>query len=126
MPNDCQKHWDMQREAIKAKGMYHLVHKGGEQAMKHVLRQLKGEDKEQDFDPLLAANNAIFVNALNAVGLQLMVPDDSGKLPCPICLVIKTCKCGDPKCASRVEGWTEFAANDVLEECKRRGLVPSA
>lgn len=96
----CQKHWDDLRAAIDARGLTKFVASSGE--------ELAQKMSAGGFDPLMGAHNAICWNALNIGGLDVM-----GK--CPVCVGVEH----NPEW----EKCIELAADDVLEEAKKLGLV---
>jgi hypothetical protein len=62
--NSCQRHWDLLREAVRARGLSALVSEGGEEAARKMERQLAGEHTVDSYDPLLAAYWAIANNGM--------------------------------------------------------------
>lgn len=94
----CKPHWEALREAIRAHGLYELVAKSPEEATKNTVRQLKGEDAK--FDPLMAATNMIYGNAIQAGGLEILSAKEDGTEHCPICFL-------------QVPDWIEAAAAGV-------------
>jgi hypothetical protein len=115
----CQAHWDKLKQAIEDRGLMHLVAGSGEKAAGLVERQLQGDDTA--YDPLMAANFAIWNNALKAFGIQMM----SGDAPCPLCLMDDHKKtCTEPGCkAEGGDDWIRYAADGQLEVAKGKGLV---
>jgi hypothetical protein len=83
----CQPHWAELRAAIAERSLGHLVAEGGEQAVRNLAAELTEGPRIQTFDPLMAAHNAIWMNAMERVGLDLMMPDEAGEQRCPICFV---------------------------------------
>ncbi len=114
----CQEHWDKLKEAIEARGLGHLVAGSGATAAV-ITGQLSGSD---EYDPLIAANFAIWNNALEAFGLSMMYED----APCPLCLMDKhAAECVEPDCAKNSGmDWIRFAADGQLETARNKGLVP--
>lgn len=74
----CMPHWEQLRQGVKDRGMMHLVLKSGEEAVKNMKAEIEGAPAK--FDPLMAANWAIFSQALNFGGLDMMVGEH-----CPLC-----------------------------------------
>lgn len=112
-------HWNDLREAIKERGLWHLVSKNGEEAIKSVTNQIEG--KEHHYDPLMAGNFAIWSNALDAGGLYLMGKDENGNEYCPLCELDKHTNC-DPKASVK---WITGCADEQLKICQEKGLVSS-
>src|SRR5208337_525496 len=114
----CQEHWDGLKEAIEARGLGHLVAGSGAKAAPIVTDELEGSDA---YDPLIAANFAIWNNALEAFGMSMMYED----APCPLCLMDKhAAECNDPGCAKNSGmDWIGFAADGQLEVARNKGLV---
>ena len=107
----CTEHWDALRAAIDARGLSHLISKNGAEAAKKVVSELEGRGAENDFDPLLCANNMLFTAGLSCGGLAMLSGDF-----CPVC---KAEENGVPK-----GEWIEGPAEGVLHEARRLGLVP--
>lgn len=120
----CQKHWDDLRVAIEARGLMHLVAKNGAVAGQTIEHQLNGDQSNQNYDPLMAANFAIWTQALHSFGLEMMAPD----APCPLCYKTELeSTCTDPNCGKQTgDMWVQFAADDQLAAARERGLVPVA
>ena len=114
----CQPHWQSLRDAIAARGLNHLIAKDGKEAVERMVKEVKGEDKALDFDPLMSAHWAICGNAIRCGGLYLMSGDY-----CPLCELNK-----HAPSEMRTEGvtpsdaWIEKAADGALEHAKGRGL----
>lgn len=108
----CPDHWERLRQAIKDRGLWHLVATGGEQAARNLKAELEDGPSIQTFDPLMAAHNAIAANAIGSpVGLELMFGDH-----CPICLPRDrhTEQCSGPPCPltpASFEAWIDLAAD---------------
>lgn len=123
----CQKHWDMLRAAIEQRGLMHLVAKSGEEASKQVAAQLSGDTSLWNYDPLMAANFAIWRQGLSSWGLALMSPDAPfGGCVCCLKSDVES-RCRDPICKKQTgEMWIEFAADDQLAFARAKGLLPKA
>lgn len=85
----CSTHWEALREAIGARGLYDLVAKSPEEATKNTVRQ-----------PLMAATNMIYGNAIQAGGMEILCVKEDGAEHCPICFL-------------QVSDWIEAAAAGV-------------
>lgn len=126
----CERHWGMLRAEIDRLGLGHLVATSGEQAHAQLSRQLKdGEAAKTTFDPLMAANNMIWSQALQTAGLAAMAPHEDGSERCPICFLDAAHKagCKDPDCAWTYEAtWIPGPCKAAFDEAKRLGLVGDA
>jgi hypothetical protein len=119
----CQPHWEKLRAAIDERGLTHLVAQGGAQAARNLAAESRDGPSIQTFDPLMAAHNAIWFNAMQTpVGMTLMFANDDGSERCPICFPrdehAKVCP-GAPEClvsASTFEAWIDLAAEGAKEQ----------
>lgn len=117
----CDDHWGRLRDAIRERGIYHLVAQSGETAMRQMADVIETQGMTlRNFDPLMAAHNMIISEALNAGGLAIMVRNDDGSERCPICFMSEQhdlyCTregCALPKDGTAFDSWIEFAANDA-------------
>jgi len=94
----CQDHWDMLRAQIENLGLMHLV-AGNEAELMEIIRG-------DGFEPLWMANNLIWQNALES-GI-----DETDRRFCPLCE------------SDSADQWIQGATTDVLNEARRRNLVP--
>jgi hypothetical protein len=120
----CQPHWDRLRAAIGERGLSALVADSGEQAVSNFRSQLDHGQTIDNYDPLMAAQNAIVGNGLQLAGLELFADEDDGSERCPICFLTRMhdAHCREPACdGSPFEGWIDLAADDQVEEWKRLG-----
>lgn len=108
----CQLHWVALRDAIEMRGLSGFVSKDGQTAIDRTVNDLHGAPATQTFDPLMAANFAIWSNALDQGGLYLMQGDC-----CPIC---ESEKHGGPT----AEWWIANAAQEQLNKARELGLLP--
>lgn len=109
----CQSHWDDLKIALELRGLMGLVAKNGDVAMSQMVDQLNGEEGPESYDPLMAANFAIWGNALRLGGLYLMAEKDL----CPICE-------SEKNDAYPAEWWITNAADEQLARARKLGLVP--
>lgn len=100
-----------------------LVSKNGEQAIKRVVSELQGSNDNSNYDPLMAANFAIWNNALSAGGMYLMGVDERGNQYCPLCELVKHAKVADGQIPAD-EQWIEGCCDGQLSICREMGLVP--
>lgn len=108
----CMPHWDELRKAISDRGLDHLVAKDGKAAMAMMMDEIKKQDLDSsNFDPLMAAHNAIAAHAIEQGGLYLLTDDY-----CPLCELKK--HKGNPK------EWIDGASNECLELARKMKLVP--
>ncbi|HEX5426602.1 MAG TPA: hypothetical protein VFW94_23845 [Candidatus Acidoferrales bacterium] len=124
----CQTHWDKLKARITEEGLMKFVSNSGEQAIEKTLQQSMGDDSNATYDPLMAANMAIWGNLLSQFGIGVMAADAP---PCLLCFMDEAAKngCGDPDCTRKHDSgmdWIEYAVRDQVEEAKKRGLLSSA
>lgn len=119
----CIEHWSKLRAALTSRGLDRFIAKDGEEAARRLGR---AKSEADSFEPLMGAHNAIVANALDSLGLGLLMADENGNDRCPICSMQSQCKCGKPDCREAYERWIEHAANDQLENGKRLGFVELA
>lgn len=119
----CQDHWNKLRAAIEECGLSHLIAKDGKAAAQQIQAQLQGDQSATNYDPLMAANFAIWSVSLHHFGLGIMAGD-----VCPLCLKTEIEKdCTDPKCNKETgDDWVRFAAEGQLAYARSQGLVPEA
>lgn len=124
----CQAHWDKLHDAIKDRGLWHLVAKSGEAAQEAAKRQLEGTDTAADFDPLMSAHWAIYARAIDCGGLYLMGTDESGANDgdfCPLCELNKHAdRTGMPEGQGEPsDHWINGCCDAQLEYARELGLV---
>ncbi len=140
----CQRHWDMMRAAVEARGMTPLVASNGAYAMANLISEVKEGPKLDNFDPLMAMHWNISINLMEKLGkggLYLLTnyPEDpidtsgfsenlkrkyDGKTwpRCPICYcnISHEISCRETRCAlKRENGWDiciEMSADTVKEQ----------
>jgi hypothetical protein len=64
----CQRHWDMMRAAVEARGMTPLVANGGKAAVENLVDELERGPSTDNFDPLMAMHWNIATNLLQKLG----------------------------------------------------------
>lgn len=109
----CQPHWDALKAAIEERGLMEFVAQDAKAAHERLCGELNGSPEQETFDPLMAANFAIWSNGLQIGGLYLMTGDF-----CPIC---ESEKHNGPA----AEWWITNAANGQLERARELKLLPS-
>jgi hypothetical protein len=116
----CTNHWTELKTAIDERGLSGFIAKNGEEAIK-VLTASLSESKLDAFDPLIQANIAIWGNALEAFGQDILKPD----APCPLCALDNHAKeCKDASCQNETGAdWIRFAADEQLENARQMGLL---
>lgn len=77
----CQRHWDLMRAAVEARGLTPLVAQGGKAAVENIVDELKHGSNTDNFDPLMAMHWNIATNLLEKLGqsagyLMFGGPDD--------------------------------------------------
>lgn len=144
----CEKHWVDCRAAIDNRGLTHLI-KSGKELIDTTVAQLESGEKidPKDYDPLSSLNFMLWGRAIELMGMQAMLVDESlandatrnhGHI-CPLCSAraafdyhnTPTGTCGDPQCTLKVEqGSTPWdtkmidgASDAIFEHCKNVGLV---
>jgi hypothetical protein len=136
----CQPHWDALRAAIEERGLMGFVANSGQAAINKVVDDLEGAPEKQTFEPLMAANMAIWNNTMsacaqyNANPLAMMSADpDHPERECPICFlnwlhVEHIQNCTNENCTYPKEftfNWMiERASDDQLERAREFGFVP--
>jgi hypothetical protein len=104
----CAGHWTQLRTAIDTRGLTNLVAESGEQATRNLASELDHGSTIDNFDPLMAAHNAIMGNAMSAVQPGLLMTMMQGD-NCPICWL----KANDPT-PYDYDQWIDLAADDAL------------
>jgi hypothetical protein len=120
----CQLHWENLRAAITARSPDGLVARDGKAAAARMKREIESGPDNASFDPLMAAHNAIVANAAHICPgglLTLMSPNADGSDRCPLCYLNNENPMGH-----NYDVWIEMAADNVLEEAQRRGLVATS
>lgn len=112
----CSEHWSQLKQAIDDRGLTHLIAKDGKTAFRQIQEDLSGAPEKETFDPLMAANFAIWSNAIDMGGLYLMGHDDQGNEYCPVC---ESTKHNGPS----EDWWINNAANDAYTRAVEYGLV---
>jgi hypothetical protein len=111
----CQPHWEQLRKAIDERGLSGFINKSGEAATVEITSQIHGtEDKDRPYDPLLAANFAIWSNALKCGGLYLM----SGGY-CPLCEL-------EAHSPAKAEDWINPCTDSIQNEFMAKGWIPAS
>lgn len=114
----CMPHWERLKDAVRDRGMYHLVAKSGEEAHEAAVKQVQGDDSSEHWDPLASATWMIYGRFTEEVGLDAMVGDK-----CPLC----ECREGF-KAAQGIENgdqiWIDGCTDSLLQEARDRKLVP--
>ena len=64
----CQRHWDMMRAAVEARGMSSLVAQGGQAAIENIKDELERGSTTDNFDPLMAMHWNIATNLMEKLG----------------------------------------------------------
>ncbi len=130
----CQRHWDMMRAAVEARGLSSLVAASGHSAVENLVDEVQNGPSLDNFDPLMAMHWNIATNLMEKLGASagyLMfggpeAPEDpidvtqlsdqalrekyAGKTwpRCPICYANITHEftCREESCMlARVDGW---------------------
>ncbi len=116
--NFCQPHWDRLRAEVDRRGLSGFLPDSGEQGASQLQRAAEESEPSIDsFDPLMAANLAIFSAALSLVGVVLMTPNEDGSPRCPLCYLQARHdeECTDEGCDFDLPTvWIEGAVNDQV------------
>ncbi len=116
----CVPHWNELKAAISERGLDPFVSNSGEEAAKRTVAEFETDGaRRETFDPLMAAYLMIVGNAIDAVGLVLMIPSPDGNDPCPICYIATNTPEGHPLKAD-IANWIKYAADGALEAMKKR------
>ncbi|OGU54784.1 MAG: hypothetical protein A2V66_01620 [Ignavibacteria bacterium RBG_13_36_8] len=117
----CLPHWDELREAIRLKGLSHLVASSGEAAMERIKAELEGTETLANYDPLMSAYWMICSQAIEVGGPYLL----SGSY-CPLCELDKhaTNPDGSVPDPSASKQWIEGCTKQVQQDCINMGLRP--
>jgi hypothetical protein len=124
----CQPHWDQLREAIQAKGMFHLVARSGQEAIARIGAELNNQPTAHD--PLISCNFMILSKAVEVGGLYLMGKSPDGGEYCPLCELVAnsgedeyrsrcTCPGGFRDAATC---WIDGSTDSEMEHCRSLGL----
>lgn len=118
----CKECWDKLRVAIEERGLMQMVGKNGDTAAKMAMERANGDESRGSYDPLMAANFAIWSHVLQATGVKFMM-DSAG---CPLCEKTEMEKtCTDPMCKKESgDDWIRFAADDQLAYAREKGFIP--
>lgn len=134
----CQPHWETLIRGVKDRGMWSLVHQSGEAAMEAEVRSLQGTRQPGDWDPLMAANWAIFGRFMDAVGRSQGPGAALGAMAqdiCPLCEIQKSYDLWDqpeqvakhgprPANARDAQGWADSCLDAMLDYAREQKLVP--
>jgi hypothetical protein len=118
----CQECWNKLKQAVDERGLSNLIAKNGEVAASQIAEQLTTGSTPTNYDPLMAANMAIWSESLRAFGLSMMAED----APCPLCEKTRIESiCIDLNCSKQTgDDWIQFAAEDQLQYAIHMGYVP--
>lgn len=121
----CQNCWEELREAIKMRGLDHLVSKNGHSLADRMQRMAAGDRGNDNFDPLIQATLAIYANMVRAFGAALGSPNAP---PCILCWMNEHAndECDNPDCSGKHDSghdWINYAADGQLKDAQKRGLV---
>lgn len=108
----CTEHWQGLRDEISKRGLADFVSKSGEQVGEKLKAEMQGGLSKDNFDPLMAAHNAIVGAVIRDAGLAAF-----GEIECPLCLV----KANAPE--GTVRNWIEGAVGDQAEIAMGLGLA---
>lgn len=108
----CQPHYDLIRDGVKSRGLWHLVAQSGEAASEILNNQAQGIKGPAAYDPLLNATMEIYARAVECGGIYLM----QGNY-CPLCEADKHMGAGES------QKWIDGCLDAHLKYCQENGLV---
>lgn len=118
----CLPHWDELKEAIKKRGLFHLVAKDGQAAVERMKEEMAGTQGDDNYDPLMTAHWMITGKALEMAGLYLLHGD-----LCPLCELNSHAKKGAfPDGVVPSTEWINGCCDAVLKYCQERHLVTAS
>lgn len=120
----CQAHWDELKEAVRAKGLYHLVASSGQAAMERAIAEVKGDATLSNYDPLMAANWMICGRAIDLGGLYLLGSKENGEPYCPLCELNEQVEKQNANTTGKIPAtvWIEGAVDEQWKYCQENGL----
>lgn len=111
----CLNHWEQCKQAIKDRGIWHLVPENGDESIERLTKQLvEGDTDKYLYDPLMDLSVMFNMEALKCGGLYLMIPDENF---CPLCEAEKHSK--NPEMGKI---WIEGASDAILKYCQEENL----
>ena len=124
--NVCQKHWNVLREAVKVRGMDHLVAKSGQEAAQAMVDELNGTKTLDQWDPLMAMHFNLGGKIMERVGLAALQPGF-----CYGCAIQDSYDSFDnhpelgprPPEALDFQGWVDSCADAMLKYAREKKLV---
>ena len=114
----CDTHWDALKQALKDRGLWHLVG-DGESLKSRVTEEIEGTHTTASYDPLWDATNMIYANALQRGGLYLLQGDY-----CPLCEVDKHSPATGTGGSETAEDWITGCTDAILGYCLDNDLRP--
>ncbi len=110
----CQPHWEQLKDAIRERGLFHLVADSGEAAVERLAEEAKGEATIATYDPLMDAHNMMVVRAIECGGLSVLRGDT-----CPLCEANRHTHDG------MADEWITTCTNAILVYCEANDLHPT-
>ncbi len=117
----CEPHWQELKDAIRARGLWHLVASSSEAAFERAKAELGGKGTLATYDPLMAAHWAICSRAIELGGLYLL----EGPY-CPLCELDAHTKNPDGSKSDPPQSreWIKGVSDAVERFCIENGLRP--
>jgi len=117
----CDNHWKALRAAIEERGLAGFISKDAEAAVQNLTAAFQDSPNKDAFDPLMQASFAIWGNAIQAFGIEII----AANAPCPLCAMDNhAMECKDANCNNESgSDWIKFAADDQLENAREMGLL---
>lgn len=107
----CQCHSDQLTEALKARGLGHMIAKSPEESVERL-----ANPSRDNFDPYVAAHNVLMRAATKAGGLDMALAE-----VCPMCVADS-----QEDCKGLATVWIEGAVANIDEYVKTSGLLKVA
>lgn len=112
----CSRHSSQITDALKKKGLWHVVDQTPAVVQERAARWLAGNAGPQDVDPLIITLLEINKKAVETCGDYLL---SAATTYCPLCEVERTLQVADAG-----EQWVDNCTDAVLLICKVNGVVP--
>lgn len=123
----CEKHWTAIREAVRARGLGHLISATGRDAVARTMAELQGKAEPDDFDPLMSVTWMIYGKGVQYFPYLMFGPEPERGLPdCPICEAVRRHPTPCPHgCTAEAyeRWWIDGPADAALQLAREKGLV---
>jgi len=122
----CKDHWDKLKAEVERRGLTKFIARDGEEAAKRTVGEYSEEAR--NFDPLMGAHNMIVSAALEKLGLDLLIANESGPDKCPLCELqaAHVAHCTIEGCTFTYEAtWIPGPVEAAYQQAVKLGLVTS-